>query len=246
MKAQAKVREDGYFVFKKGFSRSLSANGKPNPEPKRKKQFKEERIVRMKEVNDNISEIKKMIVYKEQRRNKCVTTKEWHTCETISTEIRKLVSEKSELERERLLLARKEKKADWYQKRKASETPDSPNMRKIRKSASSSTNNAIRFPITSYCSTGSLKDGTGTVVESVDLTSGENDTSKQKEVPSEVPSASCDVSIGKDEISALQHATQNCADSSKDSSSIVEISKNSQDLAENVGSSIQYGSDKDF
>jgi hypothetical protein len=267
-KAQAKVREDGNFVFKKGFSRSISAtsDGKTNSSAKRKKHFQEERSIRMKEMNNSISEIEKMIVYKEQRRNKCITTKEWNTCEAISTEIRKLMSEKGELERERLLLCRKEKKAQWYQKRKTSETQDASKNSKIGKPASSTTQNkATPFTIRNYCSVGSLKQGLCSTTEVTETVLIEDEDSilaavetsvstsltsvikdHNKEVPSPIiVDASCDVANDKNVTSAQPFI--NCAslhvdnDASSTTSVSVEILKNSHDLSVNVGSSIECG-----
>lgn len=133
--AQKTARES--YHFKKGFSRSVSAESqnKENPESKQSKTFKEERAMRLKELHEKISETKNMISYKMLRREKCAAVREWKTCETLSTEISKLLSQKGQLEREVLLLNKKEKKSHWYEKRKSTET--SANKEKRAKTATS-------------------------------------------------------------------------------------------------------------
>lgn len=120
--AQKIVRES--YSFKKGFSRSKFADNhtKENTEVKKNKTFKEERALKLNELKEKMSEVKKMISFKTLRRDKCASVKEWKTCETLSGDISKLLSEKSQLEREVLLLERKEKKSKWYQKRRSSES----------------------------------------------------------------------------------------------------------------------------
>jgi hypothetical protein len=137
--AQANVRDT--YHFKKGFSRSKvsdPASKEVHTEPKKVKTFKEERDIKMKELRDQLSEIKKMVSFKMSRRDKCASVKEWKTCETISTEIRKLLSQKGEIERELLILERKENKSQWYSKRKALEIDENKEER-VKKPKSTST-----------------------------------------------------------------------------------------------------------
>lgn len=140
---QAQTRVQDTYTFKKGFSRSVSADNnrqKETKECKKEKTFKEERAIRHMELTEKIKETKNMIRYKTLRRDKCSAVKEWKACETLSGEIGKLLSEKGQLERELALLERKQKKSQWYEKRASSETT-SNETKKSKSSTSSATTN---------------------------------------------------------------------------------------------------------
>lgn len=123
-RAQTHVRDT--YTFKKGFSRSVSADTNCQKETKECK--KREDIQRGKGhqaygVDRKIKETKNRVRYKTLRRDKCSSVKEWKACEALSGEIGKLLSEKDQLERELALLERKQK-SKWYmyEKRASSET----------------------------------------------------------------------------------------------------------------------------
>ncbi|XP_068739378.1 uncharacterized protein PF3D7_1120000-like [Montipora capricornis] len=122
--AQAQVQKT--YTFKKGYSRSASADNnqqKKTETCKQEKTFKEERAIRHMELTEKIKETKNMIRYKTLRRDKCASAKEWKACEMLSDEIKKLLSEKGQLERELVLLVRKQKKNQWWEKTGSSEQP---------------------------------------------------------------------------------------------------------------------------
>lgn len=132
--AQAQVQKT--YTFKKGYSRSASADNnqqKKTETCKQKETFKEERAIRHMELTEKIKETKNMIRYKTLRQDKCASAKEWKTCETLSDEIKKLLSEKGQLEIELVLLERKQKKIQWWEKTGSFETTS-----KKKKTANSS------------------------------------------------------------------------------------------------------------
>ena len=81
-----------------------------------------QRAIRHMELTEKIKETKNMIRYKTLRRDKCASAKEWKACETLSDEIKKLLSEKGQLERDLVLLVRKQKKNQWWEMTGSSET----------------------------------------------------------------------------------------------------------------------------
>lgn len=111
-KARKKVAEDGY-TFKKGSSRSkvygTSSNGKSAS--KRTKINQELREQRLKELEEDISDVSSHIAYKEKRLKAVELLKDYKACDKISEELMDGKSRKRELETELKLLLQKDRRA---------------------------------------------------------------------------------------------------------------------------------------
>ena len=117
-----KVHEDGY-CYKKGQTRSKILNpssledGEP-PQQKRQKINTQERQHRIKELNEEISGIKRHIEIKEQRLDQASSSRNFKVCDEVASEISELKVRRRELDAELAGLQLKSKKAAQYQKRK--------------------------------------------------------------------------------------------------------------------------------
>lgn len=115
--AQQKVRDDGQFIFKKGKSRSKSIVLQLDSTP-RAKTSQDERESRILHLEESMKEVEAQIKFKTQRRIKAETVKEWKVCDNLTTEIRKLFSERANLQEELKIIRRKSQQSQWYKKRK--------------------------------------------------------------------------------------------------------------------------------
>ena len=119
------MRTEGY-AFKKGYSRSNSSassnsdSDHPPPKLKRAKRNSEERV---KETNDLTSlreNVKSHLQIKQKRLEKAKSVQDFKLCDQLTLEIRKLLKEKSDHERQITAIQIKEPKSLWYHKTKSS------------------------------------------------------------------------------------------------------------------------------
>ena len=157
-KARGKVREDG-FKFKKGLSRSKSvtdtSDGKKNElTVKSVKTSSYDRKHRLEQIEKELDETQKAIKIKEHRRNKAQSVKNFSLCDTLSTEIRSLLSEKGTLEQEQRILKRKEGQSNWYLKgkcKKVSSNSKANNTSNKRSHTATISNSWSKFPKKETC-----------------------------------------------------------------------------------------------
>ena len=93
---------------------SNTTNGIPSPKNTRSS----DRSARIIHLSEQIEEVKNQIILKERRRVKAETVRDYSVCDSLSTEKRKLLSEKGIFENELRLLERKEQKSLWYHSKK--------------------------------------------------------------------------------------------------------------------------------
>lgn len=122
--ARKKVAEEGY-NFKKGHSRS-KLYGKPQSDstPKRAKYNQDMREERMATVEEELSDVARMMQFKEKRRSQAEAGKNYRACEQITEELMVLKSRKRELEAEKCLLIRKARRAKQRKQRENKQESD--------------------------------------------------------------------------------------------------------------------------
>lgn len=125
--ARKRVAEDGY-IFKKGRSRS-KVYGEPDVQgtSKRPKYCQAVRDERLQVLQDELSDVVRVLHFKEKRLAQAEAGKNYRTCEQIMEEMMVLKSRKSELETEKHMLERNQKRAKLRMerlKRRTSESSD--------------------------------------------------------------------------------------------------------------------------
>jgi len=107
----------GMYLKRGTFSRS-KVYGKADltvlPSAKRPKYDKEMRADRLKSINDELSDIDRLLKFKEKRLSQAESSKSYKTCEQVTEEIMTLKSKATDLNREKRLF---EKKADRAKRR---------------------------------------------------------------------------------------------------------------------------------
>lgn len=108
-KARRKVADEGY-IFKKGRSRSkVYGNPEATTTPKRPK-FDEEMVEeRLQVVSEELSDISRMLQFKERRLSQAEAAKNYKQCEQVTEEIMSLKSRRHELESEKCIFEKKRK-----------------------------------------------------------------------------------------------------------------------------------------
>ena len=110
-KARRKVADDGY-VFKKGRSRSKHYGiHDAASTPKRPKCDKEMREERLQTIEDEMSDIARMVRFKEKRLSQAEAGRNYKVCEQLTEEMMALKSRKRELDSEKRLFEQKKKRA---------------------------------------------------------------------------------------------------------------------------------------
>lgn len=123
-KAKQKVRESGY-QFKKGYSRSKSSiSGKSSSEnsgdesKKRMKIHKDERQREVSHIQALLDSVEEQIKIKQIRVEKAKSVKDFKLCDQLTGDVRALLREKRENEKQLAALKKMETKSSWYHKRK--------------------------------------------------------------------------------------------------------------------------------
>ena len=121
-RARKKVRESG-FQFRKGYSRSKSekrSNGNNGTESssdesvKRVKVDKEEREREMLNIKQMLASVEDQIRIKQIRIDKAKTVKDFKLCDQLSENVRSLLREKHEFEKQLAIFQKMEAKSQWY------------------------------------------------------------------------------------------------------------------------------------
>lgn len=114
---KAREKVDSTYSFKKGKSRAKKYLTLTSA-PKRRKLNKEYREQRMKELQEELQNVRERVEYKEKRRRTSEDMRNYKACEEITEEIGELKKKKQELQAELAALQKRDKKSQWYQKRK--------------------------------------------------------------------------------------------------------------------------------
>ena len=122
-KARKAVREDGY-NYKKGYSRSSDQSSSSSeqesfPKENRVKFDTDERRKEAERLSKLLENVQGHLKIKEARIDKAKAVKDYKLCDQLSTEVRQLLKEKAEYERQISAIQRKEKKASWYSRKKS-------------------------------------------------------------------------------------------------------------------------------
>lgn len=113
-------------AFKKGYSRSNSSassnsdSDHPPPKLKRAKRNSEERVKETNDLTSLLENVKSHLQIKQKRLEKAKSVQDFKLCDQLTLEIRKLLKEKSDHERQITAIQRKEAKSLWYHKTKSS------------------------------------------------------------------------------------------------------------------------------
>ncbi len=120
------VREESY-SYKKGFSRgnsqsSSSSEAESFLKEKRAKFDSDQRKSEWERISNLLDNLKSHKKIKEARINKEKAIQDYKLCDQLSTEIRQLLKDKGEYERQLSTIERKEKKSSWYRKKSKSKS----------------------------------------------------------------------------------------------------------------------------
>lgn len=157
--ARKKVAEDGY-VFKKGHSRSkIYGQAASSSTPKRTKYDEEMRAERLQNIEEELSDISRMLEFKGKRLSQHEAAKNYRSCEQVTEEMMALKERKRELEVEKALFVKKARRAKARQKKKytlaTSGASDVPFSSPSSPSTSRSVTPVLRHMSPSQCSVGS-------------------------------------------------------------------------------------------
>ena len=123
------------YTFKKGYSRSSNSSNSdgetPPPKLKRAKRDNEERKKDVDNLTSLIENVKSHLQIKQKRLEKAKSVKDFKQCDQLTLEIRTLLKEKSDHERQLTAIQKKEAKSLWYHKRKSSKTEKKPKTEKV-------------------------------------------------------------------------------------------------------------------
>ena len=114
---KAREKVDSTYSFKKGKSRAKKYLTLSSA-PKRRKLNKEYREQRMKELQEELQNVRERVEYKEKRRRTSEDMRNYKACEEITEEIGELKKKRQGLQAELTALEKRDKKSKWYQKRK--------------------------------------------------------------------------------------------------------------------------------
>ena len=131
------------YTFKKGYSRSSTSSNSdseiPPPKLKRAKRDSEERKKEVDNLTSLIENVKSHLQIKQQRLEKAKSVKDFKQCDQLTLEIRTLLKEKSDHERQLTAIQKKEAKSLWYHKTKSS-----------KKGKKSKTEKVVNKPLTKF------------------------------------------------------------------------------------------------
>lgn len=121
------------YTFKKGYSRSSNSSNSdsetPPPKLKRAKRDSEERKKEVDNLTSLIENVKSHLQIKQKRLEKAKSVKDFKQCDQLTLEIRTLLKEKSDHERQ-LTAIQKKAKSLWYHKTKSSKKEKKPKTEK--------------------------------------------------------------------------------------------------------------------
>ena len=137
------MHQSGY-DYKKRKSRSKMFGSSSEPEAKRPKTTKTERLDQLKGVRQQLSDVKDRVKYKRQRLAAAETSKNYKLCDQLSEEIADLNKEMILQEKEVKLLQQKEKKSLKYYSRKKDRATSSESDRNNPSSSRSTSRSVSR------------------------------------------------------------------------------------------------------
>lgn len=116
-KARKKVAEDGY-CFRKGRSRSkVYDETDTSSTPKRPKFDKEMREERIRQIQDDLNDLTRVLAFKEKRLLQAEASRNYRVCEEVSEEMMELKSRKCQLEVEKRIFEKRSTRANARQAR---------------------------------------------------------------------------------------------------------------------------------
>lgn len=122
-------------TFKKGYSRSSNSSNSdsetPPPKLKRAKRDSDERKKEVDNLTSLIENVKSHLKIKQKRLEKAKSVKDFKQCDQLTLEIRTLLKEKSDHERQLTAIQKKEAKSLWYHKTKSSKKEKKPKTEKV-------------------------------------------------------------------------------------------------------------------
>lgn len=122
------------YTFKKRYSRSSTSSNSdgetPPPKLKRAKRDSEERKKEVDNLTSLIENVKSHLQIKQKRLEKAKSVKDFKQCDQLTLEIRTLLKEKSDHERQLTAIQKKEAKSLWYHKTKSSKKEKKPKTEK--------------------------------------------------------------------------------------------------------------------
>lgn len=120
--ARSKVIADG-FQFVKGQSRSNKTcnDSSTEPRPKRQKVNQDVREKRVKDVGEDLSDIKERIGYKEKRIAEYINISDYKKCDELKEEVIRLKKQQRELLSELNTLKVSQRKSNWYHGKKTAD-----------------------------------------------------------------------------------------------------------------------------
>ena len=135
-KAVEKVRSEGSYKYKKGYSRSESSSSASSEDdgnrPKRAKLMSGKRQKEIQNLSQLISMAEDNIKMRELELGRAKTVNNYSQCPEISDKIRKLFKEKNDYSKQLAVLQKKESKSVWYHKNKTSTSLASPQAKPMK------------------------------------------------------------------------------------------------------------------
>ena len=123
------------YTFKRGYSRSSNSSNSdsetPPPKLKRAKRDSEERKKEVDNLTSLIENVKSHLQIKQKRLEKAKSVKDFKQYDQLTLEIRTLLKEKSDHERQLTTIQKKEAKSLWYHKTKSSKKEKKPKTEKV-------------------------------------------------------------------------------------------------------------------
>ena len=123
------------YTLKKGYSRSTTSSNSdseaPPPKLKRAKRDSEERKKEVDNLTSLIEKVKSHLQIKQKRLEKAKSVKDFKQFDPLTLEIRTLLKEKSDHERQLTAIQKKEAKSLWYHKTKSSKKEKKPKTEKV-------------------------------------------------------------------------------------------------------------------
>ena len=123
------------YTFKKGYSRSSTSSNSdsetPPPKLKRAKSDIEERKKEVDNLTSLIENVKSHLQIKQKRLEKARSVKDFKQCDQLTLEIRTLLKEKGDHEKQLTAIQKKEAKSLWYHKTKSSKKEKKPKTEKV-------------------------------------------------------------------------------------------------------------------
>ena len=123
------------YTFKKGYSRSSTSSNSDSetlpPKLKRAKSDIEERKKEVDNLTSVIENVKSHLQIKQKRLEKAKSVKDFKQCDQLTLEIRTLLKEKGDHEKQLTAIQKKEAKSLWYHKTKSSKKEKKPKTEKV-------------------------------------------------------------------------------------------------------------------